>query len=154
VLVYDGGQVDAAHPDFGARIIQNDGSAISEHATHVAGTVGGSGANSNGTDSAGNANGGTATQWMGMAPSVNIRSFGTSGGAADFYDGNGGDLNADFTTAINNGIDLATMSLGNNVVRWGYPCSQLGLHQHRDPNRQHRAWQHRRPAADLLRVGW
>jgi hypothetical protein len=127
VLVYDGGRADAAHPDFGARIIQNDGSNISEHATHVAGTVGGSGANSNGTDSAGTANGGTANQWMGMAPGVNIRSFGSTGTAADFYDGNGGDLNADFTTAINNGIDLATMSLGNNVFRFATPpCGQLG----------------------------
>ena len=45
-LVYDGGQVDAAHPDFGARVTQGDGAALSDHATHVAGTVGGSGVNS------------------------------------------------------------------------------------------------------------
>jgi hypothetical protein len=53
VLVYDVGQIDA-HLDFGARIIQNDGSAVADHATHVAGTLGGSGTNSNGNNSAGN----------------------------------------------------------------------------------------------------
>jgi hypothetical protein len=73
VLVYDGGTIDAAHPDFGARVIQNDGSALSQHGTHVAGTLGGSGANSNGNDSNGNPNGGAANQWAGMAPGVNMR---------------------------------------------------------------------------------
>jgi hypothetical protein len=125
VLVYDVGRVDAAHPDFGARIIQNDGSSIADHSTHVAGTVGGSGANSNGNNSAGNPNGGTANQWVGMAPGANMRSFGLTGTTDVLYD-SAGDLNADFTTAINNGTDLATMSLGNNVVRNGLPCAQLG----------------------------
>jgi hypothetical protein len=121
VLVYDVGQVDG-HNDFGARIIQNDGSAVADHATHVAGTLAGSGPNSNGNDSAGNPNGGAANQWAGVAPGVNIRSFGSTGNANDFYDGNGGDLNADFTTAINAGVDLATMSLGNNTTN----CNLLG----------------------------
>jgi hypothetical protein len=126
-LVYDVGQADATHPDFGARIIENDGSRVADHATHVAGSVAGSGANSNGNDSAGNPNGGTPNQWAGMAPGANLRSFGTTGGAAAFYDGGGGDLNADFTTAIGNGIDLATMSLGNNAVLFTPPrCAQLG----------------------------
>ena len=125
VLVYDVGRVDGAHPDFGTRIVQSDTSSIADHSTHVAGTVGGSGANSNGNNSAGNPNGGTANQWIGMAPNVNIRSFGLTGTTDVLYD-SAGDLNADFTTAINNGTDLATMSLGNNVVPNGLPCSQLG----------------------------
>ncbi len=128
VLVYDSGVVDATHPDFGARVIEFDGDATEttrDHSTHVAGTVGGSGINSNGNDSVGNPNGGTANQWAGMAPGVNIRSFGSSGSADVLYD-DAGDLNADFTTAITNGIDLATMSLGNNVVPNGFPCAQLG----------------------------
>ena len=128
VLVYDSGMVDLSHPDFGARVIETDGDATETtraHSTHVAGTVGGDGSNSNGTDSAGNPNGGTAGQWAGMAPAVNIRSFGSSGSTDVLYDSSG-DLNVDFTTAISNGIDLATMSLGNNVVPNGFPCGQLG----------------------------
>ena len=125
ILVFDGGQVDT-HIDFGTRIIENDASAFSGHATHVAGTVGGSGANSNGTNSAGQANNGIANQWAGMAPAVNIRSFGNVGGAAAMYNG-GAEINNDFPTAINNGIDLATMSLGHNAYRWNPPaCGQLG----------------------------
>jgi subtilisin family serine protease len=126
ILVYDGGNAHGAHPDFGTRIIESDSSAdIDEHATHVAGTVGGSGINSDGLDSAGNPNGGSSMQWRGMAPSVNIRSFGLDGSADVLYD-SGGDLNQDVTTAINNGIDLATMSLGNNVVSNNFPCILLG----------------------------
>jgi hypothetical protein len=125
VLVYDSGIIDLTHPDFGTRVIETDtdpNETTRDHSTHVAGTAGGSGANSNGNDSAGNPNGGTANQWAGMAPGVNIRSFGSTGSATDFYDGNGGDLNADFTTAINNGIDLATMSQGHNTTN----CNLLG----------------------------
>ena len=128
VLVYDSGIVLNTHPDFGARVIELDGDAgetTRNHSTHVAGTVGGNGANSNGNDSAGNPNGGTANQWAGMAPSVNIRSFGSNGSTDVLYN-SPGDLNANFTTALGNGVDLATMSLGNNVVPNGFPCAQLG----------------------------
>jgi hypothetical protein len=128
VLVFDSGMVDDTHPDFGARVIELDGDAtetVRDHSTHVAGTVAGSGANSNGVDSAGNPNGGAPNQWAGMAPGANLRSFGVSGTTDVLYD-DAGDINADFATAIGNGIDLATMSLGNNVVPNGFPCGQLG----------------------------
>jgi hypothetical protein len=128
VLVFDSGMVDDTHPDFGARVVELDGDAaetVRDHSTHVAGTVAGSGANSNGVDSAGNPNGGTANQWAGMAPGADLRSFGAAGSTDVLYD-DAGDMNADFTTAIGNGIDLATMSLGNNVVPNGFPCGQLG----------------------------
>jgi subtilisin family serine protease len=128
VLVYDSGRVAATHPDFGTRVIELDpdpAETVRDHSTHVAGTVGGSGANSNGNDSVGNLNGGAANQWAGMAPGVNIRSFGSAGTTDVLYD-DAGDLNGDFTTAINNGIDLGTMSLGNNVVLNNFPCAQLG----------------------------
>jgi len=128
VLVFDSGMVDDTHPDFGARVIELDGDAaetVRDHSTHVAGTVAGSGVNSNGVDSAGTPNGGTPNQWAGMAPGVNLRSFGASGSTDVLYD-DAGDINADFATAIGNGIDLATMSLGNNVVPNGFPCGQLG----------------------------
>ena len=130
VLVYDSGTVDTGHIDFTGRVVEVDGDAtetIRDHSTHVTGIVAGSGANSNGFDSAGDPNGGTAGQWAGMAPAVDIRSFGSTGTASDFYNGNGGDLNADFTTAIGNGVDLATMSQGNNVYQFNPPpCGQLG----------------------------
>lgn len=126
IMVYDSGNADTVHPDFGIRIIESDLiAAVTDHATHVAGTVGGSGNNSDGFDSAGNPNGGSSLQWKGMAPSINIRSFGLSGSPDVLYD-TSGDLNQDITTAINSSIDMATMSLGNNVVRNGFPCTQLG----------------------------
>lgn len=126
VLVYDSGLIDPAHTDFSGRILWSDpADNVRNHSTHVAGTVGGSGANSNGNDSAGNPNGGTAGQWAGMAPNVNFRTAGSSGSSDVLYD-SAGDLNADFTTAITAGTDIATMSLGNNVVLNGFPCGQLG----------------------------
>jgi len=121
VLVFDVGVVSDTHPDFGTRIIQSDpgaGGYIGGHATHVGGTVAGDGTNSV-------TFGGTPNQWAGMATQANLRTFGLSGTTDVLYD-SGGDLNADFTTAINNGIDLATMSLGNNVVANGFPCNKLG----------------------------
>jgi len=75
VLVYDGGRV-GAHVDFGTRLITGDATTVSEHATHVAGTVGGSGANST-------AHGGTALQWRGMAPNVDLISYGTDYSGSD-----------------------------------------------------------------------
>ncbi len=126
ILVYDVGQVDPAHTDFTGRLLENDGSTVSQHATHVAGTAAGSGANSTGNDSAGNPNGGAAGQWAGMAPAAGIRTFGISGLTDVLYDDNGGDLATDFATALGNGVDIATMSLGNNVVSNGFPCAQLG----------------------------
>jgi subtilisin family serine protease len=130
VLVYDSGLVDAAHGDFAGRLIQLDGDAgetTRNHSTHVAGTVGADGSQSNQNDSAGNPNGGTANQWAGMAPAVNIRSFGSAGSTDTLYN-SPGDINANFTTALTaaGGTDLATMSLGNNVVLNGFPCAQLG----------------------------
>jgi len=126
VLVYDSGILDNGHPDFAGRVLQTEaGENVRQHSTHVSGSAAGSGANSNGNDSIGNANGGTPNQWMGSAPAANIRSFGSPGSANPFYDDTG-DINANFTTALGNGTDLATMSLGNNVVLNGFPCGQLG----------------------------
>ena len=42
VLVYDSGQA-GDHVDFGARLIHGDADSVSDHSTHVAGTVGGNG---------------------------------------------------------------------------------------------------------------
>ncbi len=129
VLVYDSGL--AAHSDYNGRIVQTDadtGIRTSDHSTHVAGTVLGDGSNSNGNDSAGNPNNGTANQWRGLAPAANLATYASGGDNRStdvLYDDPGG-LNGNFTTAINGGVDLATMSLGNNTGRNGFPCAQLG----------------------------
>jgi len=55
---WDEGRVDASHPGLAGRVITTDGSSISYHSTHVAGTVMGSGAGS------------TNNQYKGMAPAA------------------------------------------------------------------------------------
>jgi hypothetical protein len=111
VLVYDGGQV-GDHPDFGARLTHGDAEDVSDHSTHVAGTVGGDGTESAGTG------GGTAWQWRGMAPNVDIISYAyqwdTTGTL--FYT-NMGDINNDWDDAKNvHGADIGTASLGSNLA--------------------------------------
>ncbi|HDH10830.1 MAG TPA: 6-bladed beta-propeller [Nitrospirae bacterium] len=68
VGIWDGGHVDAAHDDFGAGVIYGDSADIADHATHVGGTLGGEGNLSE-------LNGGSAGQWKGMAPGVQIISY-------------------------------------------------------------------------------
>jgi subtilisin family serine protease len=70
--VCDGGTVDS-HPDFEGRLELLVASAPTDHATHVAGTMAGSGAAS---ESAG----GTALQWRGVAPGADIGCPKTPGG--------------------------------------------------------------------------
>ena len=111
VLVYDGGQV-GAHVDFGARLTVGllDASGVSEHATHVAGTVGGSGANSA-------AQGGSALQWRGMAPNVGLISYGYEWDSTGilFYS-NPGDIELDWARGkVWYGADVGTASLSSNI---------------------------------------
>ncbi len=120
VLVYDSGQA-GDHVDFGTRLIHGDADAVSDHSTHVAGTVGGSGANSA-------AQGGTALQWRGMAPNVDLLSYGTTylGTGPIFYQ-NVPDIEADWAAAQNTyGADLGTASLGSNIYLNGYSCTIMG----------------------------
>ncbi|MGD8968898.1 MAG: S8 family serine peptidase, partial [Anaerolineae bacterium] len=110
VLVYDGGQV-GDHPDFGTRLTHGDTTDVSDHSTHVAGTVGG-----DGTQSA--ADGGAAWQWRGMAPNADIISYGyewdTTGTL--FYT-NMGDINNDWDDAKNvYGADVGNASLSSNIA--------------------------------------
>ncbi|MEC9373855.1 MAG: hypothetical protein VYC34_08425, partial [Planctomycetota bacterium] len=63
VMVYDGGTGNSTHNDFGGRHTNRDTDGLSDHATHVAGTVGGNGANSSGEE-------------RGMAPGVTIQAYG------------------------------------------------------------------------------
>jgi hypothetical protein len=126
-LIYDSGKPDYRHPDFKSRVIQMDQSGdLKDHATSVTGSLGGSGINSNGLDSHLHRNGGTPKQWKGMAPEVLFRTF-VFNGSDTLYD-DGKDLSRDFHTAENTkgGIDLASMSIGNNIVENNFSCDSLG----------------------------
>lgn len=115
VLVYDGGRARATHVDFGGRLTARDSSALSGHSTHVAGTIGGSGA----------ASGGLRT---GMAPGVTLESYGFQyDGTGTFLYTNPGDLQSDYNQAINTyGADIANNSIGTNTETNGFACSIQG----------------------------
>jgi hypothetical protein len=68
VAVFDTGLIDDAHPDLVSTVVYSSGAAISHHATHVAGILAGSGANSE-------LYGGSAGQWGGIAPGVDLISY-------------------------------------------------------------------------------
>jgi hypothetical protein len=113
VFVYDGGAVRTTHNDFQGRATVIDGDATNYHSTHVAGTIGG----------AGIAN---ATH-KGMAPGVGILSAGFEyDGSGTFLYTNPGDLEFDYTNAINQGADMSNNSIGSNVAPNGFPCSYEG----------------------------
>ncbi len=117
VMVYDGGYGWSGHPDFGGRHTTRDSSGQSNHATHVAGTIGG-----DGTDSGG--------QYKGMAPAVTIESYGfeQEGGLSEgFLYSDPGDLELDYSQAINTyGAVLANNSIGTNTAPNGFPCEWTG----------------------------
>ena len=115
VLVYDGGTARGTHLDFGGRLTVRDASGMADHATHVAGTVGGSGAASGGT-------------YRGMAPGVTIQSYGfEDDGSGTFLYTNPGDIEADYTAAVNTyGAVIANNSIGTNTAANGFPCEYEG----------------------------
>ncbi len=125
VLIYDSGQA-GDHVDFGTRLTHGDADSVSTHSTHVAGTIGGSGANSQNQ-------GGTALQWRGLAPSADLISYGTqgySGSGVIFYE-DVPDIENDWASAQNTyGADLANASLGSNIYS-NYPgtgCDLMGVY--------------------------
>ena len=117
VLVYDGGYGYSAHGDFGGRHTARDTAGLSNHATHVAGTIGGDGSGSGG-------------QYAGMAPAVTIESYGfeQEGGLHEgFLYTDPGDLEADYGEAINQyGAVIANNSIGTNTASNGFPCEWTG----------------------------
>lgn len=119
VLIYDGGQI-GSHPDFGERVTigPSDTSIVSSHATHVAGTVGGDGANR------------PDQQFRGMAPGVELISYGfeqPGGLQAGFLFSDPGDLEADYGEAINSfGADISNDSIGTNTEPNGFDCAWQG----------------------------
>ncbi len=117
VLVYDAGAVLTTHADFGGRAFLGDTVALSDHSTHVAGTIGG-----DGTASAG--------AYAGMAPGVEIWSYGFETGGpleAGFLYTDPGDIESDYDEAINvHGADIANNSIGTNTAPNGFPCEWTG----------------------------
>ncbi len=65
---WDGGEIDGTHDDLSGRVTVVESVGISDHATHVAGTLGGDGSKSSD-------DGGTLNQWRGMATAVNFYSY-------------------------------------------------------------------------------
>ncbi len=72
VGILDDKEVASDHPDFTGRLTNFGSGGSTSHATHVAGTIGGSGAYSE-TD------GGTALQWRGMAPDASVLAWDNEG---------------------------------------------------------------------------
>lgn len=115
-LIYDAGLVRTTHMDFAGRITVISGGSLSTHSTHVAGSVGGSGAAS------------YQRRNRGMAPGVQLLSaqYQPNGGGVIFYT-DPGNMEAIYSAAIhNNGADIANNSVGANVAGNGYPCSLEG----------------------------
>ncbi|MFO0839867.1 MAG: S8 family serine peptidase [Phycisphaerae bacterium] len=118
VLVYDGGQVRATHQDLAGRVTigPTDTSAQSNHSTHVAGTIAGTGAS-------------TAGLRRGMAPAATIISYGFQQAVSNngFLYTDPGDMEADYGAAINSfGADISNNSIGNNTAPNGYDCAREG----------------------------
>lgn len=115
VLVYDGGRVLGSHADLIGRVEYiDDASTAVTHATHVAGTIAGSGAASSG-------------RYRGMAPEATILSGSlTIAGAPGWLYTNPSDLEADYSRAVESGLVLANNSIGTNVASNGFDCAWYG----------------------------
>ncbi|MFP6630198.1 MAG: S8 family serine peptidase [Myxococcota bacterium] len=115
VLVYDGGFARSTHNDFGGRLTVHDASGLSDHATHVSGTIGGDGTASGGT-------------YKGMAPNATLHSYGFQyDGSGIFLYSNPGDINDDYDEAINTfGADISNNSIGTNTEPNGFDCALQG----------------------------
>lgn len=113
VFVYDGGRVRPTHQDFAGRATVIDSSSQSNHATHVAGTIG----------SGGHVN----LNNRGMAPGVTILSAGFEyDGSGIFLYTNPGDTEADYSLALSMGANISNNSIGSNIAPNGFGCQYEG----------------------------
>lgn len=98
----EGGALDNTHPDFAGRVFRTrPAGSFGDHATHVAGIIGASGASYA-------AEPGAAFQWRGMAPGVEIGSYPDSE-----------DNTADFDEAINDdGAEISNHSYSQTCMRY------------------------------------
>ena len=100
VGVWDSGEIDDTHDDFGTRVTIVETSSTTSHATHVAGTLGGDGNLSS-------IFGCNAKQWRGMATNVDFFSYNFLVNNLELEEHDG---------AINTyGIDLSQSSWGLNL---------------------------------------
>jgi len=106
--VWDGGRADLNHDDFAGRIQTGEtGTDVNTHATHVTGTVAGSGALSQ-------SRGGSPLQWRGMAPEATIITW---------------DFGGDVPEEIFDGSTAFDLDVENNSWAWGVDggnCSTYG----------------------------
>jgi len=100
VLIYDSGEVQS-HTDFNGRLTMGENSAISNHATYVAGIVGGNGSVNN--------------SYSGIAKKVEIISYDNSG----YGYNNTGDIKDEYNESIN----YYNTSIASNS--WGHPVSSI-----------------------------
>jgi len=114
--IWDAGRVDN-HVDFSGRMtIVDTGAAVSNHATHVAGTMAGDGSNSV-------SQGGTPLQWRGMAPGADIISY--------YWDSHLTDHNGAINTY---GIELSQNSWGYAIEGWYGNCYLYGDYDYDAPD--------------------
>jgi subtilisin family serine protease len=117
-LIYDGGLACGTHPDLVGRVILGEGGAYATHATHVAGTFGGSGATGSGL-------------YRGMAPAAGIVSYAYESCSPMCLYNNPQDMAEDYTDGINHhAADFASNSIGANIAANGYDCSLLGDYEY------------------------
>ncbi len=113
ILVYDGGMV-GTHADFGNRVTLMEDGIVAGHATHVAGTVGGSGSESGGNQ-------------RGMAPAATIISGEYDACIPFCFYNSPNDISEDYIFArMSYGVEVTTNSIGANVSPNSYPCSWFG----------------------------
>lgn len=121
VLVYDGGTLRTTHVDFQGRVVNGPEPAcetVSDHSTHVAGTIGGAGV--------------AVANNRGMAPGVQIighaynQVIGSCSLSQGFLYNDPGDMQLDYTDAIASGADISNNSIGTNTAPNGYPCDWEG----------------------------
>lgn len=105
--IWDGGAVDVNHDDFAGRITLGQPSSVDQHATHVAGTMAGSGALSA-------SRGGSSLQWRGVAPAATMVSY-------DFY----GNVIDEHREPINSQAIMLSQNSWGFVVD-SFNCSMYG----------------------------
>lgn len=115
-LVYDGGTIRTTHVDFQGRATNGDTDAVSDHATHVSGTIAGGGV--------------AVAANRGMAPAALLVNYGfeVAGGLVEgFLYTDPGDFEADYSNAINvRGADISNNSIGTNTAPNGFACTTTG----------------------------
>lgn len=114
VMVFDGGTSRTTHVDFQGRATNRDSDGLSDHATHVSGTIGGAGV--------------ANPLHRGMAPGVTINNYGFEWpSGSDFLYTQPGDFLQDYTDAItNHGVSVANNSIGNNTAPNNNDCNWHG----------------------------